>query len=814
MTTHANQNEESTYSKEEIVIRVEDYQNDKLQTYADLQNLDYLLSNVKEQEVLLRSQLEDAETELSQEQILVDNQNAAVFARAKAFQVEQEDIDRRIMLLTGSSLSKEAYLLFQTSLDKLQQLEIAQKYFSLLKQVDALSIEAKSLIAESPKAALKPYAQLQTILSNLKSSQNDAEGAAPHLIDHVEKSSTVLWTQMRNILEKEFQEVLGNLKWPSKSANIEAHQASWTENIDKLLEFQLPELRAALKEKDPGATLVPVLLPLEVMAKSLEARFRYHFDGDRPTNRLDKPEYFLSHIFDLLATYDPIFSTHLQPILSNTFSDTDLSSCPQYIDSTSALITSLLPMLRRKTFTYLPQISIQPQLLSHFIHEVISFDTTLRDEWGYTGRQTDETWNGLAWEILVQADWFNKWLSVEKDFALERYQSIVDSPDSGQIDFDSVDPDATKPTRGAVRVNDLLETITERYKPLSSFSQKLRFLIDIQIAIFDKFHNRLHSALEAYLAATSSVVRAVQGVSKEDQASVEGLAGLERLCRVYGSSEYLEKAMADWSDDVFFLELWDELTIRSSKETPKRLSGNLTATPLASRAAAAVDSSDALFDETASAFRNLRIRTEELLIEMIVGNAREALRPYSRLNPWATLSSSSSSASSTPNQPRDLDPVISQITVTAELTAPLEILASSLGYLRTTLATPALRRITRQICLALQTWLWDYVLMRNGFSSAGATQLATDTRALWTVVDSAVGADGSGIAESGMARLSEGLRLLGLGDGEGEEELQGVGRELFRNNEAAREVLGRLGMVLLGESEARGVLEKRIELAA
>jgi hypothetical protein len=31
-----------------------------------------------------------------------------------------------------------------------------------------------------------------------------------------------------------------------------------------------------------------VLLPLEVMAKPLEMRFRYHFDSDRPTNRPDK----------------------------------------------------------------------------------------------------------------------------------------------------------------------------------------------------------------------------------------------------------------------------------------------------------------------------------------------------------------------------------------------------------------------------------------------------------------------------------------------------------------------------------------------
>ena len=92
--------------------------------------------------------------------------------------------------------------------------------------------------------------------------------------------------------------------------------------------------------------------------------------------------------------------------------------------------------------------------------------------------------------------------------------------------------------------------VKDRYRPLFSFSQRLRFLIDIQIAIFDKFHDRLQSGLEAYLTLTSSIARTMQGISKEDQANVEGMGGLERLCRVYGSAEYLEKKMRDWSDDV------------------------------------------------------------------------------------------------------------------------------------------------------------------------------------------------------------------------------------------------------------------------
>ena len=43
---------------------------------------------------------------------------------------------------------------------------------------------------------------------------------------------------------------------------------------------------------------------------------------------------------------------------------------------------------------------------------------------------------------------------------MSRYQNILDAKDSGELDYDSVDPGNTKPTKAAIRVNDLLETIT------------------------------------------------------------------------------------------------------------------------------------------------------------------------------------------------------------------------------------------------------------------------------------------------------------------------------------------------------------------
>ncbi|KAI9680836.1 MAG: hypothetical protein M1817_004276 [Caeruleum heppii] len=732
--------------------RLEDYLNDKFQTAADLRNLEELLQNVKDQEALLREQLRETNVSLEQAQKASRAHASSALEEAEAFARHQADIDRRLMVATRSETSDEAAAKFQKSFDILQRLDLAQGYVELLREVDNLRTEAGQKIRISPQAALQPYTRLQQISSTLKARRPAAEDAAPHLVYHVERVTTAVWKEMRDILATELEGTLTKIHWPSPILKMNGQLLEeWEQQVKKLLDLQEPELLGRETAQDTEAAKRPPssLLPLDVMMKALELRFRYHFDGERRTNRLDKPEYSLSHILDLVDSYNSFFVTYLQPVLTTHFQSSPLAKIPIYIDATAALITALLPMLRRKILGMLPDIAKQPQLLSHLIHELISFDTTLRDEWGYGGGNGgDEVWKGLTWEVLVLNGWFGKWLSVERDFALSRYQNIIDSPDAGEIDLDSVEPSVTKPTKAAIRVNDLLETITERYRPLLSFSQKLSFLIDVQIAMLDRFHNRLHSGLEAYLAATSSVVRAVQGVSKEDRAGVEGINGLERLCRVYGSAEYLEKAMEGWSDDIFFLSLYAELQSRA-RSAQKDTVGPMSMSDVALRTSTSIGDEDSetggLFDETATAYRKLRERTEGLMGQRLGMQARQALTGYLRINPWTSVDSSSLSDDA------DDEPA----TTTPELQPLLSDLSRTLSFLAPRLALPPLRRIARSVLEVIQRCLWDVVLMRHSLSPAAVVQFRVDLEAIWAMFDGTAGL-GRGWAERVMRKLSEG----------------------------------------------------------
>ncbi|KAI4273822.1 MAG: hypothetical protein LQ337_004374 [Flavoplaca oasis] len=793
--------------------RVEDYLNDKLQTTADLEGLDILLENVQTQQELLKQQLLEAEKHLADATKASEIHTSALLQQARQFKKQQADVDRRLLIVTRSETSDDAIEKFDADIRALQQLDVATGYVELLAEVEDLSAEARRNFKSSPQAALQPYLRLQKLAIALKEAQPAAEDAAPHLVDHVERAAQHLWKQMKDTFAADFEKVLTRMKWPGKDVPLAGSlEHEWTDGVERLLELQKPELNIQGDHVKPHEEPL-VLLPLEVMVRPLDLRFQYHFHGDRPTNKLDKPEYFFSHIMGLLNSYDEFFATYLQPILRKRFKSSNLSMTSIFIDSTSALITALLPMLRRKVFSVIPQIAKQPQLLSHFIHELMSFDTSLRDGWNYDGGSGIEGWKGLTWEVLVKKDWFGRWLEVEKTFALSRYRNIIEPPESFEIDYESVEPSATKPTNAAIRVNDLLETITDRYRPLPSFSQKLRFLIDIQIAIFDLFHVRLASFLDEYLMDTSSIMHTIQGVSSsgaKQKLPTEGLLGLERLVRVYGSAEYLEKKMRDWSDDVFFLELWEELQDRARAHAPqgqkkKTVGGNMTVEHVADKTSAAVGNEEgggALFDETAGAYRRLRVRTEGVITDTLVQQIRSSLNAYRQINPWSALSS--------PSAGEEMN-----LSISAELDAPIGLLSSFLSFLANALAQAPLRRIARQVVLAMQSFLWDKILVFYKFSVTGAKQFRRDVQGLWEVVDRFIGV---GQGEMGMRKLAEGLVLLELdggddGDGGQGLKLRDVEKRLFKDNESGREVLEEMGLEALSESDARAVVQKRIDYA-
>jgi hypothetical protein len=218
-----------------------------------------------------------------------------------------------------------------------------------------------------------------------------------------------------------------------------------------------------------------------------------------------------------------------------------------YVDPVAAFITALLPVMKEKVDAVALEVSSKPKLLSRFIPELMNFDEKLRSQFNYDGGNPDLGWKGLTWEIL--GTYFDQWLDAEKMFVVKRYEEIHSSPDRGQIDFDGADYGKTKPTYGATKVGDLLHSVTQQYKDLRRFSHKIRFFVEIQSYLLDQYFGLLNDSLSVYLTSITTVGRTLHGISKEEQASLEGIGGLDRLCRMYGSADRIIFVLREWSCD-------------------------------------------------------------------------------------------------------------------------------------------------------------------------------------------------------------------------------------------------------------------------
>ncbi|PUU78490.1 TIP-1 family-domain-containing protein [Tuber borchii] len=767
--------------------RVEDYLNDKFQTLGDLESLEEILNAVRTQQSQLRTQLQAAETRAEKARTAASEHSHSLLIQAQLFQQNQDDIDRRLQATTTSDTVQNAAAKFEASMEKLRRLDVAKGYVSLILQVQELSDEARKGIQKDPKLALVPYNKLQRLSKELRSRHEEMENAAVHLVDYVEKTTALLWDEMKNRLAEQFGDALNKIGWPTANADV-SNVPGFAKDFEKLLALQEPEIETGLGDKP--------LLPMELLVKPLELRFRYHFEGDRQTNRIDKPEWFLSHLSSLVTTYTPFLLSVVQPLLTS-------SANPRIAqrDAVNEFVTALLPVLRRKIHHLLPQILDQAQLLSHFIHEMIKFDAELRGEFGYMPYGcADGEWKGVTHEVLVVEGGFVGWIKVEKEFALSRYHNILDAEDAWVIDYESVEPKETKPTKSAIRVRDLLETVTDRYRPLTSFTQRLRFLIDIQISILDQYHDRLHSSIEAFKMLSSSIARAVQGTSKEEVQSLTGIGGLERLCKVYGSAMFLENCMKDWGEDIFFLELWEELQERARKaqrnNATQNLAGTMNVQEVANVTSSAVTSGEedgALFDETAGSYKALRTTTEDMIVDLLIGSIKEELRSYSKITLWSSITSDSSIPS----------------TISPEMVQPATTTNTFLSFLFKTVVPAVFKRVYRKFAAGIQAYLWDNILMHNQFSLAGGKQFTADIDELWNVSRRYIGDP-----EASMKRVKAACVLLTLEEGqeEGKLGLKEVVQRVFEDNEKARVILEELGLVgCVSISEARGVLQRRVE---
>ncbi|KAH7927393.1 hypothetical protein BV22DRAFT_1085155 [Leucogyrophana mollusca] len=603
----------------------------------------------------------------------------------------------------------------------LKELEGVGAYVSIVERALALSEAAVAQMKSSSSpltvASTSEYKTLQVFIQEVSRACGavedlGSEHSTLHLAKFLQRIRDKTWSDMKGFLSASLLSASEKLGWPMPvdyaSASADDRKAFESAFTDLL---RLQEIGEILHSSLPGNDHEG-LVPLEALVLPVAQRFKYHFDGDRQTNRLDKPEWYFTHIINVAHDHRPFMEVVAQRILGDT-KYKNVSAWHNYT-------TLLLPLLARKLRRTVPQLLPHPGLLAHTVYQALVFDAALR-EMGYEfqggdgsdnkendkGKGTGEERAGVSAVILDKKEWFDAWLEGEKKFAEDQYHEIISAPDAWLIaDDEGNDSDEHPNSRGtgdlratnsARRIKALVEQVTDRYSPLPSFAQRSRFLIHVQLPLLEAYHARISSSLDAFETLSSALVRAVPGGLGVDGPRMDtrrltgGVEGSQRLCKALISAKYVEVAMVGWGEEMFFLELWAEINRRASLRARVEVHRSLPDTN---------EGEDTLegtiFEELVTQYAKLVSRAEDMLVSQVCGEVEALLKPH-----FAAITSPRSDSESQ----ADSD----SIAVPPTLLPPIALLSSHLTFQRNTLPNSLTTTLYRRIAARLA----EYILQRE-----------------------------------------------------------------------------------------------------
>ncbi|KAG2368779.1 TIP-1 family-domain-containing protein [Suillus spraguei] len=797
-----------------------DYFNSSFAHIDDLDGIDQILSQTKARSSELRRQLSASQQSID---LLITKTRVAALANLDTARGLAED--RELIENEMTYLSHE--LDIETMHRILKELESVRAYVAVIERTLTLSEGALAQLRGTPsplsKSSTSEYDRLNAFVSNVVQTCDSVQDIGSveqslHLVIFVRRIRDKTWSDIKEIFSAKLNSALENLQWPMAvdypAASVHDRKSFESAFKDLILLQEIGENTEGLKTQlETGSQ---GLYPLETLAHAISLRFKYHFETERETNRLDKPEWYLSHIMNVAHDHRPFMDNVIQRLL--------LGTKYQRVNAWQNYVTLLIPILERKLRRTVPTLLSRPALLAHTVYQALIFDSNMR-ELGYefvVGASKTEEKGGISSVILCQKEWFDAWLEGEKKFAEDQYHEIISSSDAWTIvDDDSNDSDEFKHSRSAAelkatnsarRIKALVEQVTgTSLLPLPSFAHRTRFLIHVQLPIVEQYYSRVSSSLDAFETLSSALVRAVpgalgvEGTKTDSRKLTGGVEGSQRLCKALLSARYVESAMQRWGEEEFFLELWTEINHRAALRTRAEMHPSLPHS--ADNQSSKNDAPECtIFEELVIQYTKLASRAEDMLVSQVCGETEAALK----LHFVAIISDES-----------DVQNADDGIAVPPSLLPSIALLSAHLTFLRNTLPTAATTQVYRRIATHISEHILQReVLFRPGltrgqFRTGLAREQARSVHAeseLWAETCQAALRTSRARAEGPWARLLVAGRLLGTSRREVDRAVKEVLGGQGDSWEDALDAVTSLGSGGLGKEEVKTVLRLRDDL--
>lgn len=754
-------------------------------------------------------QINDARYKVSQYQLSLD----ALPAQLEAL---EDDMDALVTSL-GSDDPDSLPTCLKRDQDTLQAFKKAEAYFAILAKARSLWEATSASEAQSPGAA-----QTLDSLADLANLSNHAQMLAAEGSDS--SISLEIITFLHNKVRETYhgiarsrtvalREALSDAGWPPlapEQAEAQGKEVTHPASVlgakpvknawSALTSLQIVAWLLKLAPKpstiregehesipSPGSEPYVPLLATAVLVEPYLLRFKYHFDSERSTNRLDKPEWYLNHMSGLVKSLQPLFVSGISEGLVPSLSKPSFRRYGKlaYSCGETDLLHVLLQPLQAKLKTSVPLLisNSDSALLSHTVSSLIEFDDELVHSIPHHCPYVPLK---LSDDVLNSQDWFTAWVRGERTASLDNLESILEDGNAwtiGTEDSDGVDDDdgeaegepragtwaaaslsssGRKTTRSSRALVRLLEGLTRAYTPLPELSQRLQFLSEIQLPLLRTYSQRLTRSLDAFESLSSAFARAIPGGMTDtstglplgDQAMVRGLRGLSRLLKAYVSASHMAATLAQWQESGFFVEMSHDLLASENgrallkqqrdeaedRELDAESLGSLIRRGLrgsrqdqqqaTSKAFGSVDF-EGIWDEPLQRFTALASRAREGLKKLVVSEVNEGLRDYS-LQSWTDSQSLLSDVAS--GDPSDAAGLAEVESPTPSLLPALTAFHMHLSHLLPVVEAPEATTIYRAICREISAIVVQRVVIAGGskrFTQSGGERFGLDWERGW-----------------------------------------------------------------------------------
>ncbi|XP_066524631.1 RAD50-interacting protein 1 isoform X1 [Hoplias malabaricus] len=560
-------------------------------------------------------------------------------------------------------------------LKTLGQLDIVErhmKYLQCLARIEELSDSIQQfLMTNSVWEAIGAVGSMATLDMGLQ------ESGCTHLQTFLRETLHFWHKILKDKLASDFEDVLAQLHWPIVSPPVQSlsppANAQELNSQLELLVSQLLSLQTSddlISEKKEVVILpgllhsTPLSLPIQIMLLPLSKRFKYHFTGNRQTNSLNKPEWYLTQVLVWMGHNSNFMEEKIQSILDRAGGN---------VNAKVELCRGLLALAQEKLAHDAPRLLYDDTLFCHLVDEVLQFEKELRSTNAYPS-----PYPGVL-HILLEKNVFQKWLTVERKMAVEKVDAMLSAEGAWSSQYkDITDMDELKAPDCAETFMTLLLVITDRYRSLPCPKAQLSFLA-LQRELVDDFRIRLTQ------------------VMKEESRQPLGA----RYCAVLNAANYISTVLSDWGDNVFFLQL-QQAAVSEGEE----VLGPLGATE--SGRLASLEGS--LFEELLALLERLRGDMIGRLLDAVMKDVKEKAQPYCR-DRWISLPSQCDQAT---------------MSLSSAACPMLLCLRDQLLQLQQLLCLPLFQMFWQGLAERLDLFLYQDVILYNHFNEGGAAQLQFD----------------------------------------------------------------------------------------